>query len=296
MVDEELEQTGDAAGPGVGQHLVVHLALVADGLAGGGKGQAGRLGVGLGEDLVDVVDELGEGGGFAVAGVGERDLEVGADVAGIAAEHDDAVGEQDGFFDIVGDDEDGLCGDGLLLPEFEEFRAEVFGRQHVQRAEGLVHEEDFGLDDQGAGEADALAHAARKFFGIRRLEAVETNGIEDLEREAAALGGLDATGFERGFDVFEDRQPGKEGKALEDDRDVDVCGGDGLAVPENLARRRGGEAGEHAHEGRFAGAGGAEQGDNLACGDREVGRGDDLDTVFTGLRVVFFDAFCAYDG
>ncbi len=176
VVEEELEQAGDAAGTGVGEHLVVHLALVADGASGGGGGQRGGLGVGLGEDLVDVVDELGEGGGFAVARVGEADLEVGADVAGVAAEDDDAVGEQDGFFDVVGDDEDGLGGDGLFLPELEEFGAEVLGGENVEGAEGLVHEENFGLDHESAGEADALAHAAGELLGVGGLKAVEADG------------------------------------------------------------------------------------------------------------------------
>ena len=206
------------------------------------------------------------------------------------------VGEQDGLFDVVGDDEDGLGGDGLLLPELEEFGAEVFGSQDVEGAEGLVHEEDFGLDNEGAGEADALAHAAGELLGVGGLEAVEADGVEDLEGEAAALGGLDATGFEGGFDVFEDGEPREEGEALEDDGDVDVSRGDGLAVPEDLAGGGGGEAGEHAHEGRFAGAGGAQEGHDLAGGDGEVGGGDDLDAVFARLGVVFFDANCAYDG
>ena len=113
-------------------------------------------------------------------------MEVGADVAGVAAEDDDAVGEEDGFFDVVGDDEDGLGGHGLVGPELEEFGAEVFGGEDVEGGEGLVHEEDFGLDDEGAGEADALAHAAGEFFGEGGLEAVEADGVEHAEAALAA--------------------------------------------------------------------------------------------------------------
>ena len=126
FVDEEFEQAGDAAGTGVGQHLVVHLALVADGAAGGLVGGGGDD-FRAGEDFVDVVDEVGEGLRLAVAGMLELDFEIGADVAGIAAEDDDAVGEQDRFFDVVGDDEDGLGGHGLLGPELEELGAQVLG-------------------------------------------------------------------------------------------------------------------------------------------------------------------------
>jgi hypothetical protein len=51
--------------------------------------------------------------------VGQGDFEVGANDAGVAAEDDDAVGEQDGLFDVVGDEEDGFGGDGFFLPEFQ---------------------------------------------------------------------------------------------------------------------------------------------------------------------------------
>jgi hypothetical protein len=294
FVDEQFEQAGDAAGAGVGQHLVVHLALVADGLAGGLVGGGGDD-FGPGEDFVDVVDEVGEGLGFAVARVGELDLEVGADVAGIAAEDDDAVGEQDGFFDVVGDEEDGLGGHGFVGPELEEFGAEVFGGEDVEGGEGLVHEEDFGLDDEGAGEADALAHAAGELFGEGGLEAVEADGVEHAEAAFAAGFGVDAAGLERGFDVFEDGEPGEEREALEDDGDVDFGVGDGLFMPVDLAGAGLGEAGEHAQHGGFAGAGGAEEGENFAGDDGEVGGGDDLDAVLAGLGVVLLDLLGAND-
>jgi len=278
----------------VGQHLVVHLALVADGPAGGLVGRGGND-FGACEDFVDVVDEVGEGFGFAVAGMGYLDLEIGADVAGIAAEDNDAVGEQDGFFDVVGDDEDGLGGHGLLGPEFEEFAAEVFGGEDVEGGEWLVHEEDFRLDDEGAGEADALAHAAGELFGECGLEAVETHGIEHSQAAFAAGFGIDAAGLERGFDVFEHSEPREEREALEDDGDVDFGVGDGLFVPVDLPGAGFGEAGEHAQHGGFAGAGGTEQGENFAGHDGEVGWGDDLNAILAGLRVVFFDLLGAND-
>ena len=235
LVEEQFEQAGHAAGAGVGQHLVVHLALVADAGAGLLVGRLGGGDVGPGEDLVDVVDELGEGLGLAVARLGKLDAEVGADVAGIAAEHDDAVGEQDGFFDVVGDDEDGLGGHGLVGPELEQFAAQVLGGEDVESGEGLVHEEDFGLDDEGAGKADTLAHAAGEFLGVGGFEAVEADRVEHLHAALAALVGSDAAGLQRGFDVLKHGEPGKEREALEDDGDVDLGVGDGLLMPVDLA-------------------------------------------------------------
>ncbi len=222
-------------GRACGQHLVVHLALVAHAV-GRPAGRAPRRGnVGPGEHLVDVVDELREWLGFAVARLRKLDAKIGADVAGIAAEHDDAIGQQDGFLDVVGHDEDALGGHGLLGPELEQFAAQVFGREHVEGGEGLVHEEHFGLDDESAGKADALLHAAGEFLGVCGLKAVEADGIEHVHAAGAALFGIDAASLEWRFNVFKHGEPGKEREALEDDGDVDLGIGDGFLVPVDLA-------------------------------------------------------------
>ena len=217
-------------------------------------------------------------------------------MAGIAPQHDDAVGQQDGFLNVVGDEEDGLGGHGLVGPQLQQLAAQVLGGEHVEGGERLVHEEHFRLDDQGAGKADALLHAAGEFLGIGGLKAVQAHRIQHLHAALAALVRADAAGLQRGFDVFKHREPGKEGKALEDDGDVDLGVGDGLLVPVDLAGRGRGEPGEHAQHGGLAGAGGAEQGENLSGQDAQVGGGDDLNAVLAGLGVVFLDLFGANDG
>ena len=67
-------------------------------------------------------------------------------MAGIAAQHNNAIGQQHGFFNIVRDQKDGLGGHGLLRPKFQQFAAQVLGGQHVERGKRLIHEENFGLD------------------------------------------------------------------------------------------------------------------------------------------------------
>lgn len=47
---------------------------------------------------------------FAVARAGGVDSDLGADVAGVGAEDQDAVGGLDGLLDVVGDDADSLGG------------------------------------------------------------------------------------------------------------------------------------------------------------------------------------------
>ena len=176
--------------------------------------------IGTREDAIDLVDKLNEAGGFAVARMRHVHGKIGMDVGGIAAEDDDAVGENDGLFDIVSDDEDGARGNFVIEPEFEKFAAERFGGEHVERGEWLVHEENFGLDDESAGDADALLHAAGEFLGISGLETIEADGVDDAESAFVALDGSHAARFERGFDVFENGEPGKQRKALENDGDI----------------------------------------------------------------------------
>src|SRR5580692_8980649 len=48
----------------------------------------------------------------------------------------------------------------------ERIGAQGLGGQHVQRGEGFVHQQDGGLHDQRASQADPLAHAAGKLLRI----------------------------------------------------------------------------------------------------------------------------------
>jgi hypothetical protein len=90
------------------------------------------------------------------------------------AHHDDPVGQEDGFLDHVGDDDDALERERQLAsaagPEAVDLAAQAFGGEDVQGAERLVHAEQFGPAGQGAGDADALLHSATEFLGIGLFE------------------------------------------------------------------------------------------------------------------------------
>ena len=61
------------------------------------------------------------------------------------------------------------------------------------------------MGDETTGEADALAHAAREFLRIGRLEAMETYHVDGGERAAPRLVGLDLQGLKTDFDVLQHR-------------------------------------------------------------------------------------------
>ena len=185
-----------------------------------------------------------------------------------------------------------LRGDGLLLPQLQQFAAQVLRRQHVQRGEWLVHEQDLRLDHQRARKADPLPHPAGEFLGIGGLKAVQTDGVEDLQ---AALAALSAGSIPRAFSgasTFSSTvSQGNSAKLWKTMETLTSAVAIGCVVPVDLARRGRRKPGQHAQQRRFSGARRAQQRDDFARHDGQVGGRDDLDAVLARLRVVLFNSF-----
>src|SRR4029077_7252198 len=75
-------------------------------------------------------------------------------------EEDDSRGEQECFAKIVGDKDDGLA---ETASEGAEFTLKLGAGDGIESAERLVHQENGRVGGKGAGDADALALAAREF-------------------------------------------------------------------------------------------------------------------------------------
>ena len=69
--------------------------------------------------------------------------------------HHDAVGEIDRLLDAVGDEHDRIA---VGLPNAQQFFLHQASRLRVERAEGLVGEQNIGVVGQSAGDRDALFH------------------------------------------------------------------------------------------------------------------------------------------
>ena len=108
---------------------------------------------------------------------------------GLEREHQDAVAHQHRLLDVVRDHQDRADRHAPFAPEVEQVGAQGLGGQHVERRERLVHQQDRGLHDQRARQADALAHAARQLLRIGALEAVEADQVDGRQRPLAALVG-----------------------------------------------------------------------------------------------------------
>ena len=171
------------------------------------------------------------------ARVRQMDRHFRADAPGVAAEDQDAVGHVDRFLDIVRHDHDALGRDPPLRPQIEQIVAQGLGGQHVELRKRLVEQQNVGIDDEGAGKADALPHAAGQLLRIGALEPVQADDVDRFDRAPPPLGGGDALRFQAQFDIAEHRQPRKQGKALEDHRDAAYRTGYRLAA--GPGRRRG---------------------------------------------------------
>ncbi len=126
------------------------------------------------------------------------------------------------------------------------------------------------MHDEGAREADALAHAARKLARISGLVTVEADEVDGGKRAGADLLLLDAERLEAELHVLQHGEPGKQREALEHHRDA--AGGtlDRLSHIDERAALRFRQARDQAQQGRLAGTRAAEQSHDLALFQREI--------------------------
>jgi len=145
----------------------------------------------------------------------------------------------------------------------------------VERAQRLVHQEYVRLDDEGAGEGDALLLPAGELADHALGETVEPDQAQRLAHPPLQLGARDAAHAQPVGDVLEDIHVREEGVVLEYHPHVaaarrqfgDVATADmqppggGFQIP-----------GADVEDRRLARARGTEQGKELALGDGKIGR------------------------
>src|SRR5260221_5577829 len=219
------------------------------------------------------VDELVD---IGVAGI--VDLALGTVPDDLAAiDHGDAVGDLARRGHVVGDRH---RGGAELLDAFDDQLVDDIGHDRVEPGGRLVEKDDLGLGGDGAGEGDALLHAARQ-LGRHELADIgaEPDPGELLQRHLlrrCATGA--ATHDQAEGDVLPDRQRVEEGAALEQHAEfahqlLALAGrevGDLLAVDRDRAGIGLDEAEDAFQHHRLAGAGAADDDDALAHADVEI--------------------------
>jgi hypothetical protein len=220
--------------------------------------------------VVEAIDCGLDGTVLPPPGAGEVDGHLGPDVTGVGPEDQNPVGEQDGLLDVVGDGENGAGRDGPGEPQVEKLSPEALRREDVEGREGLVHEEDVGLDRESARNAHALPHPAGQLARIGGFEAVEADEVDQPERLVAAHLGRHALRLEPELDVAQDIEPGQERERLEDHGHAGTRPAHCVPAIAHLARAGRDQPGEDPEEAGLPGSRLAEEGDDLALVKRQV--------------------------
>jgi hypothetical protein len=112
------------------------------------------------------------------SGSGAEDLSVSAELDQLAHEHErGVVGDAGGLLHVVGDDDDRVVAFSARRSAPRSSRGD-----RVQGRAGLVHQQHFGLDGDGAGDAQALLLAAGQ------AERAFVQAVLDLVPQAAPAG------------------------------------------------------------------------------------------------------------
>ena len=129
------------------------------------------------------------------------------DATGKRRHDDDAVGQDQPFPDAVGDEDDRLS---PRRPDAQEFVLHLVAGQFVQGAERLVHQKDFRIERECAGDGDALLHAAGEFKRVLVFRARQADQREKLTGQKRRILAPHATVDGSKGDIALGRQPGEQ--------------------------------------------------------------------------------------
>ena len=163
-------------------------------------------------DVVDVLDHPEELGVPVLARVRERVDDLAPNGAGVGAEDDDAIPEEDGLLDEMRDEEDRREARQALREEPVDLGAQGLRRQHVERRERLVHAEQLGAAHEGARDPDALLHSARELLRKRARVARESHGRQDGLHALVRVAGVGGAARDPDADVLLDGEPRESAK------------------------------------------------------------------------------------
>ena len=181
----------------------------------------------------------------------------------VRVQRDDAVGEDDGFVHIVGDENAGLF---LFGPNRLNLIGEVGAGERVESGKRFVQKQHLWVHRERARHVHPLTHPARKLCraaGRGVAEAHHFHVMVDFRRPLR-LWHLREDRVDREADIAVHRQPGHQRVALEDHAAFPARASDRFVFEEHFAGGRQIEPSHQIDEGRFPGAGEAEEDEELA--------------------------------
>ena len=156
--------------------------------------------------------------------------------AGVCGQDINALGQEDGFFHIMGNHENADSG---ALPQVQHKLLHGFLGLHVQGTEGFIHQHNLGTGSQGTGNGNSLLHSPGEFLGQRPGKFCQPHHVQKVRRHLPPFPWGNALQFQAKFHIFLYRHPGIQGVALEHHAPVCSRSGDSLAIHGNSPGRRG---------------------------------------------------------
>src|SRR6516162_4324933 len=256
---DRLDQTGQQIGGDARQHRVdPNLRKAYCQLR-----SARHRGITVRHSDIDGLDKITEAGITAVPRLRQVDFDLADDLRWIGRENEDAVAHQYRFFDIVSHQDDPLDGEPAFAPEIEKVRPQSFRGEDVERRERFIHQQNIGVNNERAREADPLAHAARQLAWIGRLVAIQANQVDRGKRTLANLRLGKAERLQSKLDIFQHGEPRKKRKRLKHHRNARRRRNDRLAEIRDASCSRACEPSDQAKQGRFARPRAAKEADDL---------------------------------
>ncbi len=214
---------------------------------------------------------------MAVAGC--TGLRVGDDdrlARGRLGQDHDLLAHKDGLVNIVGDDEGGQV---ALRPQFQGEALQILASQGVECAKRLVHQQQIGVEDQGAGNGCALALAARNPVGVLPGHMPDAQALQPvidpllpvvkglIQRGMLTIRPVKAANIQPQGGIIPDRGPGEQAVILQNQAGLRAGPADRLLVDQEVAAAGLAQPGDEVEQGAFAAAARPDDGPHLAPPD-----------------------------
>src|SRR5262252_4276419 len=186
----------------------------------------------------------------------KRDRNRRDDAAGPRSHHVDLVGEIDCFLDVMGDEQHGLA---EVAPELHQPFLHLELGLGVERPERLIQQYDVGVEQQGAQQRGALAHAAGQRVRIEIFEAGQSVAMKQRQRALARRAQRHVLNLHAENGVVEYRAPGQQQVLLQHIADAADGAGGVDAVDQYPAAGRLQQSGDDVENSAFAAARRADQ-------------------------------------
>ena len=149
----------------------------------------------------------------------EKFLRRGASNDAAGFEQDDAGGEEKSFAEIVSDEHDGFA---EASGEGAEFALKFGASNGIERAKGLVHQENRRIGGEGAGDSDALTLTAGEFAraAMGEFAWVKPDKLEHFINASGDAGRLPLFQSGNESDILRDSEVGEEASVLDDVTDA----------------------------------------------------------------------------